>query len=135
VEAAVIDQNKQVVRRYFASVASGDGKALDWLADDVAWWVPQGSSLGGTYHGKPAVMELMARGVGAYAPDVAMEVEIRQLVAEGDRVCAEVELRAAAADGTPYCNRYHFAFRLRDGRIVEVSEYVDTRYVHDTLGL
>ena len=64
-----------------------------------------------------------------------MEIDVAALVAEGERVCAEVELRAAAADGSPYCNQYHFAFRVRDGRIVEVREYVDTKYVHDVLGL
>ena len=129
------NENKQVVRGYFASIASADGKALDWLSDDVQWWVPQGSSIGGTYAGKAAVIELMERGIGAYDPAVPMEVEIRQLVAEDDWVCAQVELTAAARDGSPYRNRYHFAFRLRSGRIVEVNEYVDTKYVHDTLGL
>ncbi len=79
--------------------------------------------------------ELMARGVGAYSPDVAMQVEIRQLVAEGEWVCAQIELSAATRDGRPYCNRYHIAFRLRAGRIVEVNEFVDTRYVYEMLGL
>lgn len=129
------DENKRIVRSYFASVASGDGKALDWLSGDVEWWVPQGSSLGGTYRGKAAVIELMERGVGAYSPDVPMRIEIRQLVAEGSWVCAQIELSAATRDGRPYCNRYHIAFRLSDGRIVEVNEYVDTRYVYETLGL
>jgi len=127
--------NKEVIRKYFASVASGDGRALEWLADDVSWWVPQGSSLGGTYDGKEAVAELMQSGVGAYATDVPMRIDVRQLVAEGEWVCAQVELSAGTRDGRPYCNRYHFAFRLRAGKVVEVSEYVDTRYVYEMLGL
>ena len=55
---AHLNDNKDVVRGYFRSVASADGRALDWLSDDVTWWVPQGSSLGGTYRGKPAVIEI-----------------------------------------------------------------------------
>jgi ketosteroid isomerase-like protein len=129
------DENKQAVRSYFASVASGDGKAFDWLSDDVEWWVPQGSSLGGTYRGKAAVIELMERGVGAYSPAVPIQIEVRQLVAEGEWVCAQMELSAETRDGRPYRNRYHVAFRLREGRIVEVNEYVDTRYVYEMLGL
>ncbi len=127
--------NKKIVRSYFESVTRGDGKALDWLADDVRWWVPQGSSLGGTYEGKAAVIELMERGVGAYSPEVPLAIEIFQLVAEDEWVCAQIELSAGTRDGRPYQNRYHFAFRLQGGRIVEVNEYVDTRYVYETLGL
>jgi len=129
------DDNKQIVRRYFSSLATGDGRAFECLSEDVEWWVPQGSSLGGTYRGKAAVVELMERGVGAYSPDVPMQIEIRQLVAEEEWVCAQIELSAATRDSRPYCNRYHMAFRLRAGRIVEVNEYVDTRYVHEMLGL
>ena len=127
--------NKQVVRQYFESVAKGDGSALDWLAHDVRWWVPQGSSLGGTYEGKAAVAELMQSGVGAYSPDVPFGIEIRQLVAEDEWVYAQIELSAGTRDGRPYCNRYHFAFRVIGNRIVEVNEYVDTHYVHEMLGL
>lgn len=127
--------NKQVVRAYFEAVSTRTSDPLDHLADDVVWWVPQGSSLGGTYEGKAAVAELMAGGVDAYASDVPMVIDVRQLVAEDDWVCARVEITAAAKDGTPYHNHYHFAFRVADGRIREVHEFVDTRYVHQVLGL
>ena len=130
-----VDENKQVVREYFASVASGDGRVLDWLAEDVRWWVPQGSSLGGTYEGKAAVAALMQGGAGAYSSEVPMVIDVGLLVAENDWVCAQVELSAGTPDGRAYCNQYHFAFRLRAGQIVEVKEYVDTHYVHEMLGL
>jgi ketosteroid isomerase-like protein len=131
----VSERNKQIVQSYFESLAKGDGRAIEWLADDVRWWVPQGSSLGGSYQGKPAVLELMGRGVDLYSPDVPMRIDVQSLVAEGDRVCAEVEITAVTHDDRPYCNQYHFALRLRDDRIVEVKEYVDTRYVYDMLGV
>ncbi|MCA9510811.1 MAG: nuclear transport factor 2 family protein [Myxococcales bacterium] len=127
--------NKQVVRDYFARMAAGDATAADLLADDVTWWVPQSSSLAGTHAGKPAVLAMMAGGVDAYASDVPFEIDVERLVAEDDWVCAQVELRAAARDGTPYRNQYHFAMRVRDGRLVEVREYVDTLYVSRTLGI
>jgi len=130
-----VEANKEVVRRYFQRVASGDPDVLDGFAEDVCWWVPQGSSLGGTYEGKAAVAELMQGGVGAYASDVPMVIDVGLLVAEGDWVCAQVELSAGTPDGRAYRNQYHFAFRIRDGVIAEVKEYVDTHYVHEMLGL
>ena len=129
------ETNKQRVTAYFAAIAAGDPATPEFLADDVSWWVPQGSSMGGTYEGKEAVLGLMGQGVDAYSPDVPMQIDVLRLVAEDDWVCAMVELRAAASDGRPYRNDYHFAFRLRDGRFVEVREYVDTKYTSDTIGI
>lgn len=127
--------NKDAVRAYFARMAAGDPNVSDAFADDVSWWVPQGSSLAGMYVGKPAVLEMMGAGVGAYSTEVPFEIDIQRLLAEDDWVHAQLELRAAARDGTPYCNQYLFAVRLRGGLFVEVREYVDTKYVNETLGL
>lgn len=129
------ETNKQVVIDYFARMAAGDPGATELLADDVVWWVPQSSSLAGEHAGKPAVLAMMASGVDAYSRDVPMTIDVQRLVAEGEWVCAQVELRAAARDGTPYRNDYHFAMRVRDGKLAEVREYVDTLYVQRTLGI
>ena len=60
----------------------------------------------------------------------------------GDRVCeryvAEVQgdfitLKSRRVSGEPYRNHYHFVFRIRDGGIVAVKEYVDTLYVQRKL--
>ena len=131
----VADANKHVVEDYFSRMAAGDPAAADLLADDVRWLVPQSSSMAGTHEGKPAVLAMMAKGVGAYSSDVPFEIDVQRLVGEDDWVCAQVEIRAAARDGTPYRNHYHFAMRVCDGRLVEVREYVDTAYVRDTLGI
>ena len=37
------------------------------------------------------------------------------------------------AKGADYRNFYHWAFRVRDGRICAVKEYVDTLYAQRTL--
>jgi ketosteroid isomerase-like protein len=130
-----VEENKETVRRYFERMAAGDPSATDLLADDVRWWVPQGSSMAGTYEGKPSVLELMGRGVDLYASDPPMRTTLEQLVAEGDWVCVQLVIDAKTATGLDYHNHYHFAFRLRGGSIVEVKEYVDTKYVHDVLGI
>jgi len=37
------------------------------------------------------------------------------------------------AKGREYRNHYHFVFKLRDGKIRAVKEYVDTQYAHQVL--
>ena len=126
-----MEQNKAIVREYFRRIESGDGKITDLLSEDVTWWVPQSSALGGTHTGKAAVLALMGQGVDLYQPP--LRVEIEELVAERDLVCAQIVITAKTAAGDPYRNDYHFAFRVRDGQIVAVREYVDTQYAHQVL--
>jgi ketosteroid isomerase-like protein len=40
---------------------------------------------------------------------------------------------AKTAAGLPYRNDYHFAFRIRDGKLAAVREYVDTKYASELL--
>jgi ketosteroid isomerase-like protein len=126
-----MEQNKAIVREYFRRIETGDAKITDLLSDDVTWWVPQSSALGGTHSGKAAVLALMAQGVDLYQPP--LQVEIEELVGERDLVCAQVVITAKTAAGDPYRNDYHFAFRIRDGRIAGVREYVDTQYAAEKL--
>ncbi len=125
--------NEELVRRYFEAMRSGDPSLPDLLADDVTWWVPPSSDLGGLYRGKEAVLGLMAGGVGLYDAATPMQVQIEHVVADGDRVAVELVLEARTARGEDYRNHYHFAFGVRDGRIHEVKEYVDTLYAQRKL--
>ena len=125
--------NKDLVRDYFRRVSAGDPDVHEMLSPDITWWVPQSSPLGGTHEGKEAVLALMGSGVDLYDADTPMEIEIEQLVAEGDTVCAQLVISATTASGEPYRNHYHFVFRIRDGGIVAVKEYVDTLYVQEKL--
>lgn len=120
------DANKQLVRRYLAAMASGDPTLPDLLSDDVTWWVPPSSPLGGLHEGKAAVLALMASGVGLYDASVPFGIEVEVLIGEGEWVALQMVMTARTAKGAPYRNHYHWAFRVRDGRICAVKEYVDT---------
>ena len=127
------EANKEAVRRYLSAMASGDSSLSDLLSDDVSWWVPPSSPLGGLKEGKARVLELMASGVGLYDMSVPFEIEVEAVVAEGDWVAVQMVMNARTAKGQPYHNHYHFAFRLRDGKICAVKEYVDTLYAQRML--
>jgi hypothetical protein len=126
-----IEENKAVVREYFRRIQVGDPGLAELLTEDVTWWVPQSSELGGTHRGRPAVLELMGKGVELYQPPLAAVVE--EMVAERDWVCVQLVVEAKTAAGLPYRNDYHFAFRIRDGRIAAVREYLDTKYASERL--
>ena len=128
-----IETHKALVREYFQRMSQGDPDVPSMLTEDVTWWVPQSSPLAGLYEGKEAVLTMMGGGVDLYDAETPMQIEIEQLVAEGDTVCAQTVITAKTAAGEAYRNQYHFVFRVRDGRICAVKEYVDTLYAQRML--
>jgi ketosteroid isomerase-like protein len=126
-----IEENKALVREYFRRMQAGEATVAEMMAEDVTWWVPQSSELGGTHRGKAAVLALMGKGVDLY--QLPLRVEIEEMVAERDQVAVQLVVEAKTAAGLPYRNDYHFAFRLRDGKLASVREYVDTKYAQELL--
>ena len=53
-----IEENKALVREYFLRMQAGDPTVAEMMAEDITWWVPQSSELGGTHRGKAAVLAL-----------------------------------------------------------------------------
>ena len=49
------------------------------------------------------------------------------LVDENDCVAAEVEGSAMHVSGKPYNNKYHFLLKIKDNKILELKEYMDTQ--------
>ena len=125
------DETRAAVRRYFDAMQAASPTLPDLLTDDVSWWVPPSSPLGGLHEGKAKVLALMAQGVGLYAGP--LEITLESLIAEGDQAAAQLVIDGRTAKGEPYHNFYHFAFRVRDGRICAVREYVDTLYAQRKL--
>jgi len=126
-------ESRALVLEYFERLGAGDPNLSEMFADDVVWWIPPGSKLGGTLRGKPAVLELMAKAFALFAPDPPPKTVIERMVAEDDCVCVQFQIRARTAAGREYHNYYHLAFELRDGRIARVKEYVDTAYANERL--
>ena len=126
-----IEENKALVREYFRRMQAGEPTVAEMMDDEITWWVPQSSELGGTHRGKAKVLELMGKGVDLY--QLPMKIQVEEMVAERDWVCVQLVVEAKTAKGRPYRNDYHFAFRVRNGRIAAVREYVDTQYAKELL--
>lgn len=74
-----------------------------------------------------------------YAPLVEhlaspLSVRYGPTVADGDVVFEEMDIFARLDDGTVYNNWHAFVHEIRDGKIVQTREYLDTRHVWVVLG-
>jgi uncharacterized protein len=95
--------------------------------------MPGQGTRSGTWSGKQAVREqrlgpLFARFEGAYTNEAV------RLVAKGDIVVAECRGKAATKTGKTYNNNDCFIFRLQDGKLRELTEYLDTELAAQVLG-
>ncbi len=91
------EANKALVRRCLRAMTSGDPALPDLLTEDVTWWVPPSSPLGGLKQGKAAVLELMGSGIGLYDASVPFGIEVETIVAEGEWVALQMVMTQASA--------------------------------------
>jgi hypothetical protein len=129
-----MSDNKQILEDAFAGLAAGKRRALlDILADDVEWKVMGTTKLSKTYRGKQALIdEVLAPMAAALAEQVALTPE--RYLGEGDCVVVEASGRALTKTGVRYDNRYCWIYRFQDGKVVAVTEYLDTELVTAAFG-
>lgn len=127
-------ENKQLLQQIFAEMAKGNSRPLvESMADDFSWTVSGTSKWSRTYAGKHAVLnELFA----ALRPHMADRIKTiaHRFIAEEDFVVVEARGSNTTKSGKPYNNTYCFVFRVEDGKLKEVTEYMDTFLVAVILG-
>jgi hypothetical protein len=121
--------SRAVVERYIAAAEVRDEAALRAsFAEDATWQLDGELPISGTWHGRDAILdEFLATALSYYEPS-SVSIEVTNVIAEGDAVVAEWTSRAQTVDGAPYENHCIGVFRVRDGLIQSVREYMDTLY-------
>jgi ketosteroid isomerase-like protein len=130
-EAPCCEANKQVARRFIEALTRADsGTVAELYADDATRWTAGSLPFSGSSDKSTAVrdMDLI---LGLF-PD-GLEFRILAMTAEGERVAIEAESHGQHVSGAPYHNEYHFLLVIRDGRIHEFKEYLDTQHALEVL--
>lgn len=122
-----IEANVQTVKDFFAAIGRGDEQAILTLcADDIEWIIPgQDWPLAGTRRGHTGLADLFE----THAKKVETSfMEPREFVAQGDRV-----LVIGYAEGKilvtnkPFKDDFIFAITVRNGKLTNIREYIDTQ--------
>ena len=126
-----IETNKQLTREFIEAIERGDA---DFIAGSYA---PDGrlhtmgqTLISGIY--EPEQIRQFAGSVLETFPQ-GMRYTIHHLTAEQDRVAVEATGEGVHVSGKPYVNHYHFLFTWRDGKLLQLKEYMDTEQVTDVL--
>lgn len=124
------EQNKSVVRNFYR--ISSIGNVADILAvmrDDATYWV---SSVQGFSGAKTkAQLGRVLAGVGKPYGGGALRLSPTKLIAEGEWVFGEASGRAALQNGRVYEPHSAWLFRIENGLIVEIGEFIDSKQSYD----
>jgi ketosteroid isomerase-like protein len=134
ISANSTESNKQIVLRAYASLKEGNVTGyFDSMADDITLTYFGNHLFTGTYHGKQDILD-------NYVPvllnrlDGPIKITVTNAIAEGDQVFVEAAGESQTKDGLDYNNLYGIVLRLKDGKIKEVREYMDTELVKAIFG-
>jgi ketosteroid isomerase-like protein len=126
-------ENGRLMRDAFDQLANGNGKPfMDRLGEDVRWTIIGTTAWSRTYEGKKAVRDELMRPLFAQFADRYTNRATR-IVAEGDVVVIECRGRVATKAGKAYNQTYCYVCRLAEGKVRELTEYLDTEMLSTAL--
>ena len=116
----------QTVKDFFAAIGRGDIEGLLALsAEDIEWIIPgKGWPLAGTYRGHAGLAALLQTA----SETIETFTEPREFVAQGERVLVVGFARGRIiATNRTFEDNWVFAITVRNGKLTNVREYVDTQ--------
>lgn len=125
--------NKQIIQDIHAELAKGNGRPfIDSLADDFRWIMKGRTAWSGTYEGRQAVQDELLTPLYAQFESRYRNTAER-FIAEDDLVVVQCQGDVLTKSGERYDNQYCFIYRLAGGKVVELTEYLDTALVDAVL--
>lgn len=120
-----IQKNVQVVKDAFAAIGRGDTQSLLTLcAEDIEWIIPGEWPLAGTHRGHAGLAEFLQHASEVVDTSISQPVEF---VAHGDRVLVVGFSRGSfKATNRTFEDHFVFAITIRNGKLTNIREYIDT---------
>ena len=125
---------KDVVRRFFAALGTGDFAAIgEFFTDDSTWMVNDVARGFPAQHGRTGIIDDFLQPIreGLFEPGDP-KIEIRSMIAEGSRGAAETTGRGTLRNGNHYENEYVFIIEVDGDKVRFLREYMDSDYAHST---
>lgn len=121
-----VPDNKQIIKKAFDGLARADADDfIAAMAENFTWIIEGQSRLSRRYEGKAAVQnELVPSLFANFATEYRNYAD--EIIAENDRVVVLARGEVKTVRGENYNNSYCFIIRMRDGKMIELREYMDT---------
>jgi ketosteroid isomerase-like protein len=127
-------ENKQLIQNMFAELSKGNAEAfLGNMADNVRFTIIGTTKYSGTCNGKQELVEKVLKPLTAQL-EGGITLTPENFIADGDYVAMQARGKATTTSGKPYNNTYCQVFRIANGKVQEVTEYLDTELVTSAFG-
>lgn len=127
-------ENKQLLQNIFTELSKGNSKPfVESMDDDFRWIVTGQTQWSRTYDGKRSVLTELFGALRSRIGDT-IKTTAHRFIAEDDLVVVEARGSNTTKVGVPYNNTYCFVFRVSEGKLKDVTEYLDTELVTAALG-
>ena len=127
-------ENKEIIRTMFAELSKGNADAfLSTLADDVNFTIIGSTKFSGVFKGKAELVAKVLVPLGAQLEN-GLTMHVDNLIAEGDTIVMQGRGESTTKSGQAYNNTYAQVFRLENGKVQQVTEYLDTELVNAVFG-
>lgn len=125
------EHNKRLTQDFIEAMSRGDAAAIAAAYADGGRVITMGNTLISGVRDREQIRQF-AGGVLAAFPE-GLVFTVTGMTAEADRVAVEATSRGRHVSGNDYRNHYHFLFTWREGKLLELKEYMDTELVTDIL--
>jgi uncharacterized protein len=125
-------RNVELLKEYLSALQASDGEQMaSMLHPDLQYWVSPGSAFSGN-HDKPSLLALLPAIFDAQSGPTVLTY--REITAQDDRVSVVADGTMPLKSGGSYDQTYHWLFKFRDDKIVEILEYIDILEVWKAFG-
>lgn len=127
-------ENKKLIQDMFAELSKGNAQAfLNNMADDVQFTIMGTTKYSGTCNGKQELLSKVLSPLSAQL-EGGLTITPENFIAEGDFVAMQARGKSNTKAGGTYNNTYCQVFRIVNGKVQQVTEYLDTELVTKAFG-
>ena len=127
------ETNRALVTAAMAALAQGDSRPFyEAWADDVVWRPMTTGVWGKVHHGRKAARDALFVPLREQYATPYTNTPVH-IFADGDFVIVEAQGAVTLKSGQPYNNTYCFVIHMKDGKMTEVREYMDSALAVATL--
>lgn len=127
---------KAVVLRFLELMSKGDPEETEgagaMFSEDAEFWIIGNLPMSGLIVGREEIMEKRLRPGAKLTVPGSKHLQVGMLVCEGDYVAAEWKSQRKVVGGPDYHNEFFGLFRVKDGKINLLREYMDTLAVKES---
>ena len=124
-------KNERLAREFFEKLSSGDLEQVRPCFHKKASWIVRSDGIpgAGVHQGRDYIIdEFLAPVRGLFEPGDP-KIYVDRIFGKGDLVAVQSKSLGTMRNGKKYENNYAWILQFKDGKIIELSEYMDTYYV------